>query len=46
MKLDCTIYEFPRIIRVSLNDKTGLRDHFVKSNFKDVNILSDSSKPN
>ena len=31
---------------ISLTDKTSLRDLFDKSNFKNVNVLCDSSEPN
>ena len=46
MKLERSIYEVLQILGISLTDKTHLRDLFDKSNFKNVNVLSDSSEPN
>ena len=46
MKLERSIYEVLQILGISLTDKTSLRDLFEKSNFKDVNVLCDSSEPN
>ena len=45
MKLERSIYEVLQILRISLTDKTSLRDLFDKSNFINVNILCDSSEP-
>ncbi len=46
IELELSIYEVLRILGISLTDKTHIRDLFDKSNFKNVNVLSDSSKPN
>ena len=46
MKLERSIYEVLQILGISLTDKTNLRDILDKSNFKNVNVLSDSSEPN
>ena len=46
MKLERSIYEVLQIVGISLTDKTHLRDLFDKSNFKNLNVLSGSSKPN
>lgn len=46
MKLERSIYEVLQILGISLTDKTSLRDLFDKSNFKNVNVLCDSSEPN
>ena len=46
MKLERSIYEVLQILGISLTDKTSLRDPFDKSNFKNVNVLCDSSEPN
>ncbi len=46
MKLERSIYEVLQILGISLTDKTCLRDLFDKSNFKNVNVLCDSSEPN
>lgn len=46
MKLERSIYEVLQILGISLTDKTNLRDLFDKSNFKNVNVLCDSSEPN
>lgn len=46
MKLERSIYEVLQILGISLTDKTSLRDLFDKSNFKNVNVLYDSSEPN
>ena len=46
MKLERSIYEVLQILGISLTDKTHLRDLFDKSNFKNVNVLCDSSEPN
>lgn len=46
MRLERSIYEVLQILGISLTDKTHLRDLFDKSNFKNVNVLCDSSEPN
>ena len=46
MKLERSIYEVLQILGISLTDKTSLHDLFDKSNFKNVNVLCDSSEPN
>ena len=46
MKLERSIYEVLQILGISLTDKTCLHDLFDKSNFKNVNVLCDSSEPN
>ena len=46
MKLERSIYEVLQILGISLTDRTCLRDLFDKSNFKNVNVLCDSSEPN
>ncbi len=46
MKLELSIYEVLQILGISLTDKNSLRDLFDKSNFKNVNVLCDSSEPN
>ncbi len=46
IKLERSIYEVLQILGISLTDKTCLRDLFDKSNFKNVNVLCDSSEPN
>ena len=46
MKLERSIYEVLQILGISHTDKTNLRDLFDKSNFKNVNVLCDSSEPN
>lgn len=46
MRLERSIYEVLQILGISLTDKTNLRDLFDKPNFKNVNILFDSSEPN
>lgn len=46
MELERSIYEVLQILGISLTDKTNLRDLFDKSNFKNVNVLCDSSEPN
>ncbi len=46
MKLERSIYEVLQILGISLTDKTCLRDLFDKSNFKIINVLSDSYEPN
>ncbi len=46
MRLERSIYEILQILGISLTDKTHLRDLFDKSNFKNVNVLNDSSEPN
>ena len=45
MELELSIYEVLQILGISLTDKTNLRDLFDKSNFKNVNVLYDSSEP-
>lgn len=46
MELERSIYEILQILGISLTDKTNLRDIFDKSNFKNINVLCDSSEPN
>ena len=46
MRLERSIYEVLQILGISLTDKTHLHDLFDKSNFKNVNVLCDSSEPN
>ena len=43
MKLEQSIYEVLQILGISLTDKTSLHNLFDKSNFKNVNVLCDSS---
>lgn len=46
IRLERSIYEVLQILGISLTDKTHLRYLFDKSNFKNVNVLYGSSKPN
>lgn len=45
MKLERSVYEILQIIRISLTDKTHLRDLFDKSNINNVNERFGSSEP-
>ena len=46
IKLERSFYEVFQTLGIPLTDKTPLRDLFDKSNFKNVNVLYDSSEPN